>query len=122
MTYCEEIGVRKTSQTKGRSMQIMEYIAQNYHNPDMGLNHLADVFNITESYISLCIKEYTGRNYSEHIESFRMNKAMQLLIETKKNISEVARLTGYANINTFYKAFKKIHHFPPNHFRHSNMQ
>lgn len=114
---CRAIARQREGRNEERVNSIMQYINDNFRDPNMSLCSIAGTFNVSESYISQYIKKYTGKNYSAHLESLRMNEAMRLLRETELPIAEVARLSGFEYKNTFYKVFKKNFNFPPNHFR-----
>ncbi|CAG7651050.1 helix-turn-helix domain-containing protein [Paenibacillus allorhizosphaerae] len=46
---------------------------------DISLDMLADKLNMSSTYLSVYIKEKTGANFSEHINSIRIRRAKQLL-------------------------------------------
>ena len=47
-----------------------------------------------------------GKNTISYIHEVRIKKAVNLLNEGKHSIKEIAELTGYENLNNFYKYFK----------------
>ncbi len=96
---------------------IQVYISKNYHDPDLSLKKISDVFSISESYFSYLFKAETGRNFSEYLEELRMQQAMYLLRETDTPLSELYAHLGYGNANSFRRAFKKIYGSSPKAFR-----
>ncbi len=99
-------------------LSIQNYISRNYHNPDLSLKKISEVFSISESYFSYLFKAETGRNFSEYLEELRMQQAMHLLKETDTPLSELYTHLGYSNPNSFRRAFKKIYGSSPKVFRH----
>lgn len=98
---------------------IQTYISKNYHDPDLSLKKISEVFSISESYFSYLFKAETGRNFSEYLEELRMQQAMYLLRETDTPLSELYIHLGYSNPNSFRRAFKKVYGSSPKAFRHA---
>ena len=98
---------------------IQNYISKNYHDPDLSLKKISEVFSISESYFSYLFKAETGRNFSEYLEELRMQQAIYLLKETDTPLSELYSHLGYSNPNSFRRAFKKVYGSSPKAFRHT---
>lgn len=110
----------KASDTGNRMIaSIQSYISKNYHDPDLSLKKISEVFSISESYFSYLFKAETGRNFSEYLEELRMQQAMHLLKETDTPLSELYSHLGYSNPNSFRRAFKKVYGSSPKAFRHA---
>ncbi|MGD7008894.1 helix-turn-helix domain-containing protein [Metabacillus sp. 84] len=99
----EITSVRESSSAASR---IVAYIHQHY-NEDLSLQDLSDYFQLTPSYISTIFKEYSGENYKEYLNRFRIQKAKELLTDRNIKVSEAASLVGYNNVNTFIRLFKR---------------
>lgn len=99
---------------------IQNYISKNYHDPDLSLKKISEVFSISESYFSYLYKAETGVNFSESLEEIRMQQAMHLLKETDTPLSELYSHLGYSNANSFRRAFKKVYGSSPKAFRHTD--
>lgn len=119
----QELAVRLASffkQSAGGNQlitSIQTYISKNYHDPDLSLKKISEVFSISESYFSYLFKAETGRNFSEYLEELRMQQAMHLLKETDTPLSELYTHLGYSNPNSFRRAFKKVYGSSPKAFR-----
>ena len=98
---------------------IEKYIAKNYKDPSLGLNKIADEFQISESYFSHMFKEKTGVNFSTYLENIRMTEAARLIRETDVSLNELYIAVGYNNVNTFRRAFKKVFGVTPSSMRDS---
>lgn len=96
---------------------IEKYIQANYNDPAMGLNKIADEFQISETYFSHMFKEKLGVNFSNYLENLRMNEAARLIKETDISLNELYINVGYNNVNTFRRAFKKIFGMTPSAMR-----
>ena len=119
--YCEKICQqnmeRKLQQANELISKIVEYIDQNFTNPEISLYSVAVKFSLTESYLSLLIKEKLGETFSSRVERLRIEKANQLLLETDLLIDVISEQVGYANTNTFRRAFHRVQGCSPSDYR-----
>lgn len=97
--------------------KIIAYIDDNYDNPNLSLISIAQSMCLTESYISSFFKQNYGMNIHNYIEQKRMTKAAELLKGSNLATTEIIEKTGYTNMNTFYKAFKRYYGITPKEYR-----
>jgi len=91
-----------------------------YLNPKISLAEVADTIGTTPKVLSRIINESTGKNFSEFVNSYRIEKAKQLLIapETRnEKIMSIAYDSGFNNVTTFNLAFKGSTQLTPSQFR-----
>lgn len=96
---------------------IEKYLTDNYADPSLGLNKIADEFDISESYFSHLFKEKKGVNFSTYLEKLRMEQAVRLIKETSISLNELYISVGYNNANTFRRVFKKTYGITPSAMR-----
>lgn len=91
---------------------------------DIGLDTIADEYNISYSYLSRTFKKFAGENYTDYLLKIKMNKAVDLLINTHMKILEVATASGFSSIKTFNNTFRKMFNTSPTDFRekYSNIE
>ena len=97
--------------------RIKHHIQTYYTDPNLGLGMISSFFNISEGYISSLFKEQTGVNFTEYVEEIRMNRACDLLKDTKLNIHDIGEKVGYNSVQSFRRAFKRIHGISPSELR-----
>lgn len=112
-TYSEE---KKVQQSK-LIHRIMDYINQEYSNPNLGLGMIASNFNISEGYVSSLFKEQAGINFTEYVEKQRIDKACELLKTSNQSINDISEQIGYNSVQSFRRAFKRLHGFSPSELR-----
>ena len=95
---------------------VTEYVQAHYREPSLSLTRVADHLHLTEAYLSNFFKEHTGCNYSAYIERLRITSAKEML-RGDLSIDHIALSVGYANKNTFYKAFKRSEGISPGVYR-----
>lgn len=96
--------------------KILDYIDSNI-DQELSLEDLAYVAHMNPSYFSTFFKKYNGIKPSEYIRSKRIEKAIEYLKFSEKNVTEIANLCGFNNMTSFYNAFKKITSFTPSDYR-----
>ncbi|AWO01941.1 hypothetical protein DLD77_09650 [Chitinophaga alhagiae] len=93
-----------------------EIILQRLDNP-YTIPVLAHMVGTNENYLKKNFKKVFGATVFGFIQQLRMERARDILINEKKKIGEVARLTGYSHISHFSKAFKKQFGFSPKNIK-----
>jgi len=114
---CNSLREKNEENNKRTLEQILEYINENICNYELSLNMIAMKFNMSESYLSMCIKEYTGQNFTAYVEELRMKKANSLLDMGKHTIAEIAEKVGYSNPHSFRRAYKRLYGFSPSEYK-----
>lgn len=99
-----------------RLIRIINFIKNNYSKKIL-LKDLAIEEHINFYYLSHFFKEKTGLTFKEHLNNYRLEKALELLIYQKKSISEVIIECGFGSLRNFSKSFKKKYKYPPGEYR-----
>jgi two-component system response regulator YesN len=97
--------------------KIKSYMEEHYHNPDLSLLHLSDVFHVHMKSISRTFKEEIGENFIDYLTRIRTEHAKVLLVHTEHSIQEITVRIGYLHPNTFIRSFKKLVGQTPGDFR-----
>lgn len=124
--YSQVVG-RIASQVEGKDsrhkqiQRIIEYINENYHDHNLSLTLLGDVFHMNESYISHYFRLNTGGKFSQYLERLRMEHAAKLIEQDSRSINQIVTLVGYSNRNTFYKAFIRMYGVSPKVYKEQVM-
>ena len=94
-----------------------EYIHQNYSSCALSLDATADALSISANYLGRIFKKYTGNNFSEYLQNYRMQQAQNLLKTTHMPTIDVANAVGYSNPVYFRISFKSHFGMTPTQFR-----
>ena len=62
-------------------------------------------------------REVTGSTWADHLADLRVGYARQLLEETDRSIVAIAFESGFEDLSSFYRAFKKRTGLAPNRWR-----
>ena len=85
---------------------VKDYIRENYTDPDLNVNKLADVFQRNPSYLSRRFLRMTGQSILDYIHRYRIQEA-KIRIGQGTSLASVAEQVGYSNALTMSRAFKK---------------
>ena len=92
------------------------YIVQNLGS-QLSLEIVSDEVGFNTTYFSTVFKKETGNTFSEYLLNLRMEKAKELLRETKKPVSTICVEVGYNDVKHFTKNFAKYTSLKPKEYR-----
>lgn len=95
---------------------LLSHIDNNYY-LDLKLSSLAEQVNMSPVYISSLFKKNFGFTFKEYLLKLRIDKATQLLKETKDTVENIAYKCGFKSSNHFCKTFKRFVGMSPLTFR-----
>ncbi len=99
------------------SMQnALEYIKNNYTNK-LTLSDIARQFHLNPSYFSKRFKTVNNIGFKEYLNNLRISHSEKLLLETQKNITEIAFESGFENSNYYGDAFRQKNGVSPSEYR-----
>lgn len=98
-----------------------KYITKNYAKP-LTLRDVASYVSLSPTYFSKKFMKDTGFGFNEYLSQIRMKHACELLVQTKKTITEIAFLCGYNDSNYFGDVFRKVKGISPSNYRRDHRQ
>lgn len=111
------LSVQYSSELKKKLVAIMEN-EQPFLDPELNLDMLSEMLDITRHQTSQIINEQFGMNFYEFVNFYRVQMAKtKLKNKTNLSIKSVAFDCGFNNRISFYKSFKKTEGLPPAEYR-----
>ncbi|WP_099206174.1 AraC family transcriptional regulator [Scatolibacter rhodanostii] len=101
------------SRNESSENRVKTYIEQaiscieNEYMMELSVQEIADRLNLNRSYFSTLFKLHTGISPQQYLLNFRLNKAAFLLQKHNYSVTQAALSTGYSDVFTFSKMFKK---------------
>ena len=99
-----------------RIQAIYNFIHQNYKE-SITLEDAMNLVNLSKSAFCKFIKRKTNKTFSQIVNQIRIQKAVELLIDTNKPIMEICYDVGYNDASYFFKLFQKEMKVSPKQFR-----
>ncbi|WP_144554851.1 AraC family transcriptional regulator [Bacillus sp. X1(2014)] len=96
--------------------EILVYINSNISQP-LNLTELASQALVSTSHFSRVFKQTTGMGLTVYLNTKRVIKAKELLIETNHSVSYIAEICGFESMTHFHRIFKKYINMTPANFR-----
>ena len=91
--------------------------------PDLSIVMLAEQVGTNRTYVSKAIKDTKGCNFSDYVNRFRLDYAVELMKKTPKEeiiIQNIAMQCGCGSIQTFYRYFKLFFNETPTQWIEKN--
>lgn len=105
--------------------QIVER-RENFSDPDFSLPRVADAVGVNVKYVSDSIKEHTGYNFRQFLNSYRVSEAQRRLIDDEayrnQTIQSIAESVGFKAASAFIAAFKKFTGMTPSAYAKEGKQ
>lgn len=114
----ERVEERPLSRRANYVQEFMRLMHENYRQ-ERSVGFYADKLFISPKYLSLIIKEMTGRSAAEWIDECVILEAKNLLRYSGKNIQQVAYELNFTNQSSFGKYFKHLTGMSPSQFQRS---
>lgn len=119
-TVFEELSRMNTSSGQRQAYLALDYIQNNYMDPDLSLNSICSYLSISTSHFSTVFKEMTGETFMEVLIRTRMQKAKELLENTTLKNYEIAEKVGFSDPHYFGISFKKMTGKTPTEYAREN--
>ena len=100
-----------------KANELIEYVNENYINEQLTLRIAAEHYEMKETYISVYFKQNIGVNFVDYLQQLRIDRAIELIKRGDQKIADIAQMTGYANDQTFRRAFKRVIGVSPTAYR-----
>jgi two-component system response regulator YesN len=100
--------------------KINQIISERYADPNLSLNLISDVLNMSSYHLSRVYRQQTLVTIVDTINHVRMEHAKEQLIKTDNPVSEIAEKTGYTSSSYFHRMFKKMYGVTPSEYRNAN--
>jgi len=106
----------KTRLIKPEIAEVITFIEKNYSR-NISLTEAADNVEMSASYLSSLFKSETGQSFTDYLNMVRINRAKDILLNSRAKTYEVAEMAGYLDTSYFIRQFKKYTGMKPNDFR-----
>lgn len=96
--------------------RALEYIDEHYKEK-IHLVDVADYVFVSQWHLSKLLNKHTGQNFSEVLNTARINRAKELLKNPSMRIYDIAEEVGFQDLAHFSRVFKKLEGVSANEYR-----
>lgn len=93
--------------------KAIDYIVDNIQDSQLGVDSIADLFNLSRMQVYRKIKALTGKSVVEFIRMVRVKQALKLMDTHRYSLSEIAFATGFNSSSYFTRVFKDEYGITP---------
>lgn len=116
-TLCQDFSEALKKQRNPYITAAQEYIEQNYSNPDLSLEEIAENLKIAPNYLSTIFSKNLGIKLFEYVNEYRLDKSINLLLHTDKTINDISAECGFGSSRNYIRIFKKYKDNTPGAYR-----
>ena len=98
----------------------LAYIEENYREK-LKLSDVADQIYVSQWHLSKLLNKHTGQNFSEILNTIRIEKAKELLKDPSLRIGDIAEKVGFLDVAHFSRVFKKQAGISANEYRNTKL-
>ena len=98
----------------------LAYIEENYREK-LKLSDVADQIYVSQWHLSKLLNKHTGQNFSEILNTIRIEKAKELLKDPSLRIGDIAEEVGVLDVAHFSRVFKKQAGISANEYRNTKL-
>lgn len=98
--------------------KVMNFIEANIAEPTLTVEELGKEIGMSRATLYRKMKALTNQTAIEFIRGVRIKRAAQLLEQNKFNVSEVAYMVGFMDVDYFRKCFKEQFGYTPKEYTH----
>lgn len=96
--------------------KVEAIVARRMGEPDFTVDTLAAQLKTGRTKFYGKVKDLMGMSPNTYLQTQRLKKAAELLIEGELNVTEISYRVGFQNPNYFYKCFKEKYGVPPSKY------
>ena len=97
--------------------KAMDYVRDNYGDQELTIDKICGILGVSAAYFSTTFKKETGKTFINYLTDYRMEQAVQRLVEGDDKTYVIAAQVGYADPAYFSYVFKKSFGVSPSKYR-----
>ncbi|MEI8093312.1 MAG: helix-turn-helix transcriptional regulator [Spirochaetales bacterium] len=107
----------KTTANRQFIQQVCAYLQAQFRDPSLNLTKIADAHSLTPAYLSRLFRENTEEGIFDFLNRIRIENAKTLLRTGNGNLQEVGLASGYVDVKTFIRSFRRFTGVTPGKYR-----
>lgn len=113
----DRIGASADEDEKGASVRQMLDFIRTHYGDRLSLDAIAAAGNVCRTRCCQMFRQYLGMTPNDYLNSFRLEKGMELLAGTSDSVTEVAAACGFGSASYFAELFTREKGCTPTQYR-----
>lgn len=106
---------RQNTRTDKNVRLAQNYVSEHYQQK-LTLSQMADYLGLSQGYFSSVFKKHTGKNFTDYVTEFKVEKAKELIASHQYRMYEISDLLGFDTQYYFSTVFKKVTGWSPKEY------
>lgn len=99
-----------------RLLKVLKYLDRNFDQP-ISLKTISERFSLSERSMSRLFQSNVNISFLQYLKTLRIIKALEMILKTRKSISEIAYDVGYETLGAFSNTFYSFTRSRPSDLR-----
>lgn len=112
----EQNNTRRKTKSWIHIENAMDYVLGCDLRENLDNESIALAIGVSTNYLTSIFQTYLGISLHKYVTNVRIERAQQMLLSGKFNVTETANLAGFSSIHVFSKTFKSIMGISPSQF------
>lgn len=108
--------LKKMTDDSGLKADIYYYVIHHISEP-VTTSEIADSLYMSRSHLSTTFRKKYGEELSSYIHRIKMDRAMELIKDKSKSITQISDYLGYSSPSHFNRVFRQYCHLKPSEYR-----
>jgi AraC-like DNA-binding protein len=96
---------------------VLDYVSEHWSDPNLSRKETARFFNRHPNHFSRFFHEHTKRNFRVYVNEIRLERSLHFLRDLRYNVTDVANLCGFTDVQYFIRCFRRRFGFTPGEYR-----
>jgi len=96
---------------------VCDYLSEHWSDPQLSRKETARFFNRHPNHFSRFFHAHTKQNFRVYLNEIRLERSVQFLRDLRYNVTDVANLCGYTDVQYFIRCFRQRFGFTPGQYR-----
>jgi AraC-like DNA-binding protein len=96
---------------------VCDYLSEHWSDPQLSRKDTARFFNRHPNHFSRFFHAHTKQNFRVYLNEIRLERSLHFLRDLRYNVTDVANLCGYTDVQYFIRCFRQRFGFTPGKYR-----
>ncbi|WP_309384145.1 helix-turn-helix transcriptional regulator [Cerasicoccus frondis] len=96
---------------------VCDYLSEHWSDNDLTRESVASYFNRHPSHFSRFFHKHAKKNFRSYVNELRLQRSLILLKDLRYNVTDVAAMCGYTDLQYFIRCFRERYGLTPGRYR-----